>query len=170
LIQQSARSVRLPSPVQDQLRRYRRSEERLAARVPGTPALELGRELGVSPEEADRLALLDQPVLRLDAAIAGREGLFVADRLADDAAECGAEADRLRVEGEVARLLERLPQRERTILRARFGFEDGEELTLQQVAKGLGLSRERVRQLEKRALDRLLLAASEAGLDDWVHG
>jgi DNA-directed RNA polymerase sigma subunit (sigma70/sigma32) len=48
--------------------------------------------------------------------------------------------------------------------------EDGEERTLQQVAEGLGLSRERVSQLEKRALDRLLLAASEADLDDWVHG
>jgi RNA polymerase primary sigma factor len=122
----------------------------------------------VGPEEADRLALLDQPVLRLDAPIAGRKGLFVADRLAADAAECGVEADRLRVEGEVARLLERLPPRDRTILRARFGFEDDEERTLQQVANGLGLSRER--QLEKRALDRLQLAASEAGLGDWVHG
>jgi RNA polymerase sigma factor (sigma-70 family) len=169
-IQQNARTVRLPSPLQDKLRHYRRAEETLAANKPGaSSAEELAQALGVGGPEVERLARLDQPVVRLDAPSPTREGSTNGERLVDETSPEGAASDELRVEGEVGKLLARLPSRDRAILRARFGFVDGEAHTLQQIASDLGLSRERVRQIEKRALDRLATAAKEAGLNDWLE-
>jgi RNA polymerase sigma factor (sigma-70 family) len=110
---------------------------------------------------------LDRPVLRLDDPLPGRERVSFADRLAADT-ESADDPDRMRLERAAAELLERLPRRERSILRARFGFADGEEHTLQEVGAELGISRERVRQLEKRALARLAAAARAAGLEEAV--
>jgi RNA polymerase sigma factor (sigma-70 family) len=102
--------------------------------------------------------------------VPGREDVSVGDRLAAPARELGEDADRVRIERATADLLESLPQREQRILRARFGFADGEPHTLQQVGAEIGISRERVRQIEKRALERLASAARRAGLDEVVSG
>jgi RNA polymerase sigma factor (sigma-70 family) len=87
----------------------------------------------------------------------------------DGRAGSDEEVDRGQLERRVAGLLDTLPIRERAILHARFGFA-GEEQTLQDLAVRLGLSRERVRQLEQRALGRLAAAAREAGLEAWLAG
>jgi RNA polymerase primary sigma factor/RNA polymerase nonessential primary-like sigma factor len=166
-IQQGARTVRLPAPVQDQLRRYRRAVERLSSRRAEPRANEVARELGLATAAVEGLAKLDRPVLRLDDPLPGRERVSFADRLAADT-ESADDPDRMRIERAAAELLERLPRRERSILRARFGFADGEEHTLQEVGAELGISRERVRQLEKRALARLAAAARAAGLEEAV--
>ncbi len=168
-VQQSSRTVRLPSPVQDEIRRYRRVVERLSTRGPSRPAAaELGRVLGVATAEVDGLATLDRAALRLDDPVPGRERGSFGEQLADARPGSDAVADRQRLEREVAGLLGTLPSRDRTILRARFGFSDGEAQTLQEVAAVLHLSRERVRQLEQRALARLETAARAAGLEEWL--
>jgi RNA polymerase sigma factor (sigma-70 family) len=167
-IQQGSRTVRLPAPVQDQLRRYRRALEKLSARSAAPRASELGRELGLATGAVESLARLDRPVLRLDDPVPGRERTRFADRLAADAGNEDEAPDRMRLERAAAELLEALPRREQSILRARFGFSDGEEHTLQEVGEELGISRERVRQLERRALARLAAVARAAGLEDAV--
>jgi RNA polymerase sigma factor (sigma-70 family) len=168
-IQQGSRTVRLPSPVQDQIRRYRRTVERLSGAGSGAPAeSEVAEALGLETAEVDALARLDRSAVRLDEPLPGREDGSLADRLADEAAASDDVVDRGQLERRVAGLLAALPSRDRDILRARYGFADGEAQTLQTVANTLGLSRERVRQLEKRALARLMGAAREAGLDAWL--
>jgi RNA polymerase primary sigma factor len=168
-VQQGSRTVRLPSPVQDEIRRYRRVVERLSTRGPSRPAAaELGRVLGVATAEVDGLATLDRAALRLDDPVPGRERGSFGEQLADARPGSDAVADRQRLEREVAGLLGTLPSRDRTILRARFGFSDGEAQTLQEVAAVLHLSRERVRQLEQRALAHLEAAARAAGLEEWL--
>jgi RNA polymerase primary sigma factor/RNA polymerase nonessential primary-like sigma factor len=169
-LQQQSKTVRLPGPVQDQVRRYRRARERVEARSAVPRAVEIGTELGIELSEVERLARLDRPLVRLDDPVPGREDVSVGDRLAAPARELGEDADRVRIERATADLLESLPQREQRILRARFGFADGEPHTLQQVGAEIGISRERVRQIEKRALERLASAARRAGLDEVVSG
>jgi RNA polymerase sigma factor (sigma-70 family) len=170
-VQQGSRTVRLPAPVQDEIRRYRRAVERLATREPAAPAAgEIGRVLGLATPEVDGLARLDRTPVRLDDPLPGRERGSFGDQLVDGAATSDVEVDRGQLEQKVAGLLETLPSRDRTILSARFGFTDGEVQTLQEVAARLGLSRERVRQLEQRALGRLAAGAREAGLEEWLTG
>ena len=107
--------------------------------------------------------------MRLDDPIPGRESGSFADRLLDGRARSDQEVDRGQLQQRVADLLDTLPSRDRSILHARFGAA-GETQTLQEVAARLGLSRERVRQLEQRALGRLAVAAREAGLEAWLAG
>jgi RNA polymerase sigma factor (sigma-70 family) len=170
-VQQSSRTVRLPSPVQDEIRRYRRTVESLATRAPSAPAAsEVGRALGLETAEVDSLARLDRGAVSLDEPLPGRDDGSLGEQIVDASALSDEAVDRFQVERSVAGLLESLPSRDRDILRARYGFADGEAQTLQTVANTLGLSRERVRQLEKRALGRLAAAAREAGLESWLEG
>jgi RNA polymerase sigma factor (sigma-70 family) len=125
---------------------------------------ELASRSGLSADQVDDLLAvervprsLDEPVPAADGAV-GTFGDLLADPLAEDAYErvlAAIEAQELRT------LLSGLSDREREVLRARYGL-DGDEQTLVQIGERLGLSAERIRQLERRALAKLA-AAADAG-------
>ena len=64
---------------------------------------------------------------------------------------------------------EELTDRQRTVLRLRFGMDDGISRSLEQVAKELGISKERVRQIERQAMDKLQKIGADMGLEDFLH-
>ena len=99
-----------------------------------------------------------EPVAADEGAV-GTFGELLADPLAED--EYERVLDAIEAE-ELLALLSGLSERERAILRARYGLADGEEQSLRAVAATMGLSAERVRQLERRALGKL---AAAAGVD-----
>jgi len=70
---------------------------------------------------------------------------------------------------QIAQCLQTLTPREQAIVRARFGLDDGEARTLEELGQGLQLSRERVRQIEARALEKLRHPARMPRLRDWVN-
>jgi RNA polymerase primary sigma factor len=168
-VQQGARTVRIPAPVQDEMRRHRRAAERHAVRAAGAiPVSNLARTLGVSAAEVDLLARLERKTARLDDPLPGRERGTLAEQLVDAAAPADLVVARGELARRIAALLGGLPGRDQAILKARFGFANGEGETLHAIAARLGLSRERVRQLEQRELRRIESAAREAGLDAWL--
>ena len=114
---------------------------------------ELARRAGLAVERAPRS--LDEPVAEEDGAI-GTFGELIADPLAEDAYERVLAAVQAE---ELLALLSELSARERAVLEARFGLDGGDEATLGDVGARLGLSAERVRQLERRALAKLAAAA-----------
>ena len=123
---------------------------------------ELARRAGLAVEQVDDLLAveraprsLDEPVADEDGAI-GTFGELIADPLAEDAYERVLAAVQAE---ELLALLSELSARERAVLEARFGLDGGKEATLGEVAARLGLSAERVRQLERRALAKLAAAA-----------
>jgi RNA polymerase primary sigma factor len=69
---------------------------------------------------------------------------------------------------ELSRAIERLPEREATIVRLRYGLTDGKARTMSEIGEVLGLSRERVRQLEREAMRQLRDPALNAGLLAWA--
>ena len=156
-IQSTSRTVRVPSHIYELQLRMRRVESRLRQRLgrsPGSPELAAALEV---PEEMVELARTSSvPVGSLETPLPGTDDLRLEDALADPEVEDPAETHDARfLRSALERELESLSPRERAILEARFGMEGGEPPTLEEIGQQMGLSRERVRQLEHRALARL---------------
>src|ERR1051325_2671262 len=154
------RTIRLPVHVADRVRRLLRSRRQLAQKLNREPTeLELAAESGLPPEKVrDLLELVDDPV-RLETPVGDGESLYgdlIEDVHSDQPDETTAQ--RLRAK-EVARALGRLNPRMRHVLALRFGLDGDRPQTLEEVGQGLGITRERVRQLEARALRELRMAA-----------
>ncbi len=156
-IAEQSRSVRIPVQMFQQVHRYLRAERLLRARLSGEPQVaELARELGISTARVERLAALITSLKSLDEST----GIEAFEQLsAEDLGEPVLSVEQL-VERQlqhehVDRLLRSLGPREEQILRIRYGFHDGVGRTLAQTGEHFGITRERVRQIEARALAKL---------------
>jgi RNA polymerase primary sigma factor len=156
-IQSVSRTVRVPSHIYELQLRMRRVDALLRqkyGRAPNTSELSAALEV---PEDMVELARTSSlPVGSLEAPLPGTDDLRLEDALADeDTLDPGEVHDERILRTALERELETLAPRERAILEARFGLEGGEPPTLEEIGQQMGLSRERVRQLEHRALARL---------------
>jgi len=159
-IQNHSRTIRLPSHQHDALRAFAQARGRLRLEREGEPTNEeLAQALGITVAEVEELATLAPEMVSLDAEVAGRDSLRprrLEEVLSDpDAPSALDDIERTRLADQARRGLSRLDDRERSILTWRFGLDGGEEHTLQEIGERLGLSRERARQLEARALAKL---------------
>jgi RNA polymerase sigma factor (sigma-70 family) len=167
-IANTGRTIRLPVHAGDTLARVQKARARLELKL-GRPAThsELSAELEMAEDkvtEALRFAAeplsLSEP-LREDGD--AELGDVVEDRSADSPFEVAASS---LLPGEIARLLEPLDEREREILRLRFGLDRGEPRTLEEVGEHFNLTRERIRQIEARAMSKLRHPSSDTGARD----
>lgn len=163
------RTVRLPSHVTERQHKLRAVHAKLwqrNGRAPNTQ--ELSTELGWLPQEVEELWAAAQPIARLSQPLT-EDGSSLAERLEDDQAPQPEQLlGTIQCQSRVAECLASLPDREALILRLRFGLETDHPHTLQEIADLLGLSRERVRQLEKQALERLRQPQWSALLADFA--
>jgi len=156
-IAEQSRAVRIPVQMFQQVNRFVRAERALRGTLGRDPAPEeVGRALAISEERARRLAGLIGGLRSLDEG----SNLEAFDQLTtEDLEEAPPSVERLvelQLEHEkVDRLLRSLSQREEQVLRIRYGFLDGVARTLAQTGQHFGISRERVRQIEARALEKL---------------
>ena len=153
----ASRTVRVPIWVQKAFRKIRRMQEQAVHDHGVLPdPLTVGRALDMPAERVEEILAVRRYAVSLDAQVAGDEGFSLAQALPDEAAEplheTVVEGD---LGGELAAVLEDLPEREQMILRRRFGLDGNEPETLAEIAKDLGVTAERVRQLQKAALERL---------------
>ena len=155
-IQNHSRTIRLPSHVHDRLQRSQRVRAELTGKLGREPtAAELAPELGTDTGSLEILDLLSREAISLESSVAGTEKRledFVSDPTSS-APDMGLDSERMR--SGVGHLICALTSREQLILRLRYGLGGEEEHTLEQIGQSLGLSRERVRQLEARALKKL---------------
>jgi RNA polymerase primary sigma factor len=155
-IQNHSRTIRLPSHVHDRLQRSQRVRAELTGKLGREPTpAELAPELGTDTGALEALDLLSREAISLESSVAGTEKRledFVADPTSS-APDNGLDGERMR--SGVGYLIGALTSREQLILRLRYGLGGEEEHTLEQIGQSLGLSRERVRQLEARALKKL---------------
>jgi RNA polymerase primary sigma factor len=156
-VQKHSRTVRAPSHVYDLQLRFKRAEKQLRGRLTRDPTRsDIAEELGISAIEMDRLVSTMTPILSTHAPLAGTDSLTLDDALADETVrDPGERLDARVVERAMHELLDDLEPRERAVLESRFGLGDEPVQTLQVIGQRLGLSRERVRQIEARALERL---------------
>jgi RNA polymerase sigma factor (sigma-70 family) len=167
-VQNQARTVRLPSHVCEQQVRYRRTREELLRRLGRDPSPhEVAEELSLPLEQADLLEGALSPIKSLSAPMQGLDEVTLEESLPDEeGAAADAELDQGRLSGTVHGLLAQVPARERKILTWRFGLDGEEPATLGEIGRRLGLSRERVRQLEGSALTRLREQARVRGMGE----
>jgi RNA polymerase primary sigma factor len=165
-VQKHSRTVRAPSHVYDLQLRYKRAEKKLRGRLTSEPTrADIAEELGLSALEVDRLVSTMTPIVSIHAPLAGTDSLTLDDALADESlVDPGDGLDRNVVEHDMNALLDDLEPRERTVIECRFGLGDEPVQTLQVIGQRLGLSRERVRQIEARALERLRRGGKAAHL------
>ncbi len=163
---EQSRAVRIPVQMFQQLNRYVRAERTLRARFGREPlVVEIAAELDISSPRAERLRALLLGMKSLDE----HAGVDAFQELsAEDLGGPPMSVERLvelQLEHEkLDRLLRSLAQREEQVLRIRYGFHDGIARSLQETGEHFGISRERVRQIESRALAKLRQAIDLADL------
>jgi RNA polymerase sigma factor (sigma-70 family) len=157
---EQGRTIRLPVHVAEQVRRVMRGRRVLAQKLNRDPTTdEIAAETGFTPQRVQELLELVQDPVSLETPVGDGESSY--GDLVEDTKSATPDvetADRLRSH-ELAAALDRLNPRMRHVLAQRFGLDGQAPQTLEEVGAGLGITRERVRQLESRALRELRMVA-----------
>jgi RNA polymerase primary sigma factor len=162
-IDNSARTIRLPIHISEKLSKMRRITRELSHRLGRQPnRLELSHAMGISPQELEELMAQSAPCASLDAHARGEEdrstlGELIADPSSNEHLDS---MDRHIQKEHLGTWLSQLNEREQKILKLRFGLEGSEPLTLAEIGRRINVSRERVRQLEAKAIMKLRLISN----------
>ncbi len=151
--------IRVPVHTADRLRRLAQARESLRAAQDGEPTVEqLAEFCGISTQKVQQLLSLQPQLVSLDAEI----------QLEDLQAPQPQEAlVRDELSRTLTQLLSRLDDRQEQVLRLHFGM-DGECCSLEEIGRHLGISKERVRQIEKQAIEQLKKMGADIGLEDFL--
>ncbi len=154
---EQARTIRIPIHMNDQLNKFFRASRQLERELGRTPAdAELAVQMKTTGEKVSKLRTISREPISLDTPIGTDEvstlGELIADRRSTSPADAVLAAE---VHAETAAFLRTLVPREEQVLRLRFGLGCGREHTLEEIGEDLAVTRERVRQIELRALRKL---------------
>jgi RNA polymerase primary sigma factor len=153
----SARTIRLPVHVLEMLSKLSRVERDMHQKLGREPTPEeLAVELDRTPDQIEELLRTSRQPISLDSTIGEDGETSIGDLIEDtDAVEASELVDRQLMAEQLRSALDALTPREATIMAMRFGLYDGNPHTLDEIGRALGLTRERIRQLEKQSLSKL---------------
>jgi len=163
-----ARLIRLPVHVEAQLGKYRRTRERLTQERGQPPEMaEVAAALGLTVKDLEGLEEASKMPLSLEMRVGGEgEGVQLKDVVPDrDQTGAAVIAGLLRRQESLRALLDDLPPKERTILVDRFGLGGEAPMTLESIGQRMGVTRERVRQIEASALQKLRRQIEVRGIE-----
>ena len=165
------RTIRVPVHMGDQLNRMRRIQLQLTQELGREPTIdELASGMETTPDKIEDLIEISRRPVSLETPIDEEGDSTFGDFVEDVSSPAPAEevATHLLHE-QLTQALNRLPAREAQILRLRYGLEDGRVYTLEEVGQTIGVTRERVRQLEAQALNRLRQSSAHVILRDYLY-
>ncbi len=161
-----ARLIRLPVHVEALLGKYRRAKEALTQRLGRVPEVaEIAAELGVPVKDVQGLEEIGRAPVSLETPVGEGEGVLadlVADQMDPGAAALAA---MLRDHAELREILDTLSPTERAVVTERFGLGSAAPMTLAAIGRRMGVTRERVRQIEAGALRKLRARLEARGID-----
>jgi RNA polymerase primary sigma factor len=156
-IANQGRTIRLPVHLRDSMRTLRRTIHRLEQEQGRTPSLEeVAEEMDLAPEKVRWMMRVTRRPLSLERPVGEEEDSELGSFIEDEKAPAPSETtEQALLRATLEDLMSTLTPREARILRMRFGFRDGVDHTLEEVGDRFGITRERIRQIEQRALQRL---------------
>ena len=170
-IADQARTIRIPVHMVETINKLMRVSRRLVqeyGREPTTQEISEGME--VTPERVREILKVSQEPVSLETPIGEEEDSHLGDFIEDRSAPAPAEAATFQLLREqVDDVLGTLSDRERRVLRLRFGLEDGRSRTLEEVGRDFGVTRERIRQIEAKALRKLRHPSRSRKLRDFLE-
>ena len=166
-IAEQSRVIRVPVYVTDSIKRLNATSHRLRRELKRRPTLdEIGREMGLSSQQAQELLQLTKKPISLETPIGDNEDGRLGDLIHDQQNPSPVEVIKNReVSEQVEQALATLTPKEEQVIRMRFGIGDGTHHTLQEIGEILGLSRERIRQIEMQALEKLKHPSKQKSLE-----
>jgi RNA polymerase primary sigma factor len=170
-IADQARTVRIPVHVVESMTRVQRVQRALHQKLGRGPTLdELAAEAGLTTRRCQELLDLVPEPVSLQTSVGDGDGASLGDLVQDgDVTEPGDVVTAGLMQEHVARVLEReLGERERNVVRLRYGLTDGQPRTLEEVGQAFGVTRERVRQIEAKCLAKLRHPKSAEQLRDYL--
>ena len=155
-IADQARTIRIPVHMVDNINAVLRSQRGLLQELGREPTLEeVAARAEMSPGRAQEILRISQDTVSLEQPL-GEDDFSLSDTLEDPAAPSPSESATRAMLAEALRdVLAELSERERRVVRLRFGLDDGQVRTLEEVGKEFGVTRERVRQIESKTLAKL---------------
>lgn len=170
-IADQARTIRVPVHMVEQINKYKKVATQLLHAYGREPTYkEVAEVIGVSPEKIRELAKISQEPISLETPIGEEDDSTLGDFIEDDTAispEDCATINLLRAQLE--KIMTSLTPREEKVLRLRFGLDDGRVRTLEEVGKEFNVTRERIRQIEAKALRKLRHPSRSKMLKDFVE-
>ena len=156
-IADQARTIRIPVHMVETINKLVRISRQLLQELGRDPRPEeIAKEMGISVARVHEIMKIAQEPVSLETPIGEEEDSHLGDFIEDEAAPAPAEAASfMLLREQLEEVLETLTDREKNVLRLRFGLEDGRSRTLEEVGQSFGVTRERIRQIEAKALRKL---------------
>lgn len=170
-IADQSRTIRVPVHMTERIAEMNRVSRSMVQQLGREPtAHELADALSTSPEKVQKMMKIAQHPLSLETPVGENQESNLGDFVEDDTAPApGESASQMMLQDELRRIFNSLDPREVQILQLRYGLKDGRSLTLEQVGKKYGLTRERIRQIEVQALRKLRHPRHSRKLRDYLH-
>ncbi|GJD21147.1 RpoD family RNA polymerase sigma factor [Rivularia sp. IAM M-261] len=155
-ISQQGRIIRLPVHITHKLNKIKHVQRELSQKLSRTPnVIEIAQALSLDPQQIRDYLLMARQPLSLNIRIGSDKDTVLQDTLEDEKLDKKLDADQELLHKDIDKLLLKLTPLQREVLTLRFGLVNEKELSLSQISLRLGISRTRVRQLEKQALSTL---------------
>ena len=171
-IADQARTIRIPVHMVESINRVHRVQRQLVQQLERDPTIdELAEEVGMTPERVREIQRISLDLLSLDAPVGEEDDSYLADFIKDDGAEEPDDvATRQMLQNEVRNVLGELNEREKDVVIMRFGLDDEQPRTLEEVGKHFGVTRERIRQIESKTLAKLRHPHRSQKLREYLEG
>jgi RNA polymerase primary sigma factor len=166
-----ARTIRIPVHMVETINKLVRISRQLLQQLGREPTPEeIGKEMGLPAERVREIMKIAQEPISLETPIGEEEDSHLGDFIEDQDALAPAEAASFTMlKEQLEGVLETLTPRERKVLRLRFGLDDGRPRTLEEVGREFGVTRERIRQIEAKALRKLRHPSRSKRLKDFIE-
>jgi RNA polymerase primary sigma factor len=171
-IADQARTIRIPVHMVESIHKVHRVQRQMVQDLEREPTVEeLAEKVDMTPARVREIMRISQDPLSLDSPVGEEDDSNLADFIEDQQAEAPeGRAAQMMLTNAVIEALDELNDREKAVVRLRFGLDDGQARTLEEVGKEFGVTRERIRQIESKTLAKLRHPHRSQKLRDYLDG